>query len=271
VRWLALLALASCDRVLKLDDIKAPPDAPTCVPSGCPSDGSAPTICGTPSKIASGCTTYTVGGPAWSTYGDGNLATAQCSSAFMAGLAGGPLTHREVGLSGGNPHQFGVDQMFMVSVDVVTSYKRTTTPDLWSNPVAESFMGLNAGDAIGTPSMTSTSGERRDIVVSGTGAMVEYAELMAHVWTATMSSTLNVTVTGPANLSSDGLRLVFAAYNGTDVGVYYLARLTTEQPFEALPAILFKGPSKVLTPFMTDDCRALYFSDGNNDVYAVGP
>jgi len=83
-----------------------------------------------PRRIANGCTTYTVGDVAWPALGNRKLATAFCGNMVLAGLEGGPVTQTENGLTGTNPHQFDMDQVFMVSVDVVTSYQRDpATPD----------------------------------------------------------------------------------------------------------------------------------------------
>jgi hypothetical protein len=264
--------------VLQLDDIKphasdggggdTMPDAPL---RPCPSDGSAPTFTGMPRRIAAGCTTYTVGDVAWPSLGTRKLATAFCSNVVLAGLEGGPVTQTETGLTGMNPHQFDMDQMFMVSVDVVTRYQRdAATQDRWTNPSSENFMALTMNDTIGTPSATTP---RHDIVfrAGSVPQFSQYAENMPHVWSSGGNwMPTGVTPLGPANLSRDGLRLVFPAYNGSNVDVYYVARTAFTMSFPTAPLLIFSGPSNSVTPFMTDDCQTLYFSDGK-DVYAVDP
>lgn len=97
----------------------------------------------------------------------------------------------------------------------------------------------------------------------------EFAETSPQNWTIVATHTtaeLGVAGMFPANLSPDGLRIVFQGTGLSSVyGIYYADRANVGVPFN--PASLLAA-SYLPDPFMTSDCGRLYFDAIGTTFYA---
>jgi hypothetical protein len=71
---------------------------------------------------------------------------------------------------------------------------------------------------------------------------------------------LGIQVATPPNLSADGLRMVFRAYEstGNTFAVFYADRESIDARFGMAQPVA--GVPDVSDPFMSDDCARIYFS-----------
>lgn len=151
---------------------------------------------------------------------------------------------------------------------------RTTwvAPLMWSSPQpvelasGAGFVLLAAGDA---PSSVTTTNPRR-MIISRTGGYDEYVEVTPTRWSRVSSvgaSAFSVAFLGEGMLSPDGLRLAFRGQVGAaNIGAYMVTRPDVATPFSPAALRLPTEPVNVSRPFLTDDCKHLYFTDGNTGI-----
>lgn len=105
-------------------------------------------------------------------------------------------------------------------------------------------------------------GKRRLVLSSATGfdEYIETTSETAFEYVASASlAALGVSFVREPSFSPSGLRVVFIGQSGTAIGVYTADRLTRDSAFG--PArLLHVGTPQDQTPYLSDDCRHLYWS-----------
>ncbi len=268
--WLVLLALASCDRLLKLDDITPHGDGGgggDGAQSSCPATG-APQFGGMRHALPelANCSSYTIGAPGWSS---SELAIANCSGGIVRDDAGQLVVQQGVE-NYTLPVVTPYGELCAGSSAGATCFLRSATPETWQSPQVQMFDGmmLPLYDTISAPSGAPQDRDRR-IMVFDLVSLNEYSGA-AGAWVFAHkldSTTLGVMPGGTPWLSSDALRLVFPAMGG---GLYYAARASTADSFGTALEI-YANPDGTAYPFVTADCSELYYEDSTDyNIYWVG-
>lgn len=119
-------------------------------------------------------------------------------------------------------------------------------------------------------------GKRRMPLWFGPNSFEEYVEETANapnVFTFASSfnaADLGVTIAREPSFTPDGLRVVFAGQAGTVVGIFVSSRASVTANWE--PAVLlYQGSSSDGYPYLTNDCRHLYWSRQGMGLHAVRP
>lgn len=278
MRWPILLApvlagAGGCDRLLQLTAVPLPADAagsgdgndhgdaPPDVPpaSLCPSSG-APLFGTTRRAVIIGCNHYSEGTSGWS---NTPLAIAQCGGSIMA-VAGG-TTIAQTGITGTFPSQSGDGELFANASGAINSYlSSTTTPNKWISDGAQSIpLVLGAADFVTAPTGSRGDPDRR-IVAFRQGSpwtMDELDAAGANNWSLIGALDVMASPSGSGSLSHDGLRLVIP----TATGVMYSSRPNITMSFR--PALMiFASTTVTSTPYLTEDCSRLYFTNASGDV-----
>jgi len=269
---LVLVAMAGCDALLRLDDIKPPRDDGGSDSDVPPNDACMQPVHCKPTTFAGGIETQ------YTTNGLGGLALSpgvtgeyvlENQKVYQAPMFGNSLQATMVS---------GVWARIALSPDGNELYLGGTTGmyvALWNGTAWEPPVlvpDFPSDGALATPG--SSCGELR-MMVKRSGAFEEWTRI-AGAWQPTRLPLLTQSeltagafgVNDPS-LSSDGLVLVFAATaGGTSLGsgVYATTRQSIGDSFTT-PAVQILSFTTVVTPFLSEDCLDLYFEAGQTDLY----
>lgn len=263
MRWLGLLiAVCGCNAVFGLRET-APVDAayfdaPIDAAPQCPAPGGEPLF--RPAYVqvpVSQCFSYV---PSASGH-----ALARCQNAMWFGPANGELRPATFQTTAqlNEPRLAPEGDLAIVSVFPGPTFElyRRTGDDSWVHE--RQVIAALPTRSVSTP---SRGPDRRAMVVefdTDHYQLTEIRDTGASPWAVADSypiSALEVTALYSANLTADGLRLVFNGNsNAGDSGVFQSERPSLSARFG--PArLLSTVPSIAETPFMTEDCSRIYFS-----------
>lgn len=269
-RWLALFALAACNRTFGLDQTAlAPPDASPV----CPAIGTTPEYLPTVLRaIHQECNAYT-------SSRDANLAMASCSGTFdfmyctevldiWAGPSDGPLAKialpppprgelmTDVPVLAPEGNEAFVNMFAPTGPLVFTAYARD--PDgTWR------FESYPAVPVAGEPS-TPSRGPARHMMMLAALALHELVEDGSGAWNDVATYTtsdLHQIASRSVYLSPDGLRLIYSAIRPGEnqIATFYADRPSIDARFGA-PTELVGVPWTYDILFMEADCSKIYFS-----------
>jgi hypothetical protein len=267
---LALVMIAGCDNLLRLDDIKPPRDG-----AGSDSDAPVDAFC----QATHGCSPSSFAGAAQMNY----------TLSGLGGLALSPSITGEYVLANQNVYQASTFGSAPQPTTVTGVWARIAlSPDgnqLYLGGLTGMYLagwgGTDWGPPLGVTDFPSdgalstpaqTCGELR-MMVERSGAFEEWTRV-GGAWLPLGGSPLTATaLTGAAmpisdpSLSSDGLVLVFAVAGTTlSSGIYATTRSSVTDAFKT-PAAQILSFMMVVTPFLSEDCHDLYFENGSTALY----
>jgi hypothetical protein len=284
--WVAVATLAGCDGVFHVDPLHKAIDAPpgvgpdasllACPPIGAPpfEFGSAPTL------VTTGCSSYSVDSA-------DDLAAAFCTSLGIAQSVPDAAMMKPTSISSGNATTFVSGGWLAASGnEIVTivfdnnnvqpqAVAVATLGTAWSNAVAQAIDGSTMSTYTAASPPTATTPRRMFVAEIGMTALLHHVyelEQVAGSQNAWMSfggayaSSDLVPTAGEflesAALTADGLRLVFAT---SGANIYYAERMTLGERFGTGQKVY----SNAAAPFLTADCRKLYFVMGGSSIAYV--
>lgn len=261
VRRLAVVTLVACNQVYGLEPTTFPVDAPP----ACPSIGTQPPF----SKALRQATLQDCD---WYNSSSTGLAVAMCRDSFMSYLAEGPTAANDgeavemvklpiTGVSDPRISPEADELLVRQGLTRLAVYRRNAANE-WA-PHHDVAVTLTSNDMVST----ITRGPTRRMVIATNGAtdLPEYAiepdGAVRMVAMHPVSSELAVSGLQFANLSADGLRLVFYSVTTMSDGYrqFYADRASIDDPFSAARPIE-NFPANIAFAYLTDDCARLYFS-----------
>jgi hypothetical protein len=274
-----IILLAGCDRLLGIShvpDAGTPSDSkgstPDVPPPGCSTD--APLFGNSPKSLGlSPCHHYAA-------RLDGTHVIMQCGTGiFDAPVDSASTTAQTLGTTSvGAPRVGATGKEMLVTdsaADAIVLYMAAGN-NTWAR-LGPLYPTSSDADDVSQPT-DAISGERHFIYYSATGKSL-HELIAAQPWTnvTAINATLDVGRLGGvapvsgASLSYDGLRMVFEGQVSTDdPDVYYLSRASADSQFDVGTLTkIYKAVGVEGTPYMTEDCSALYFTGPNSTVMKV--